>query len=284
MNQYKLQERIDGGRGGFGEVYRAVRVSDGLEVAIKMLREAANASARAAFRREVELLRQFRHPHIVALLDSNLEAARPFYVMPLMRGGCLTPWAGRLPESNVRTAFAEIVDGVVHMHACGALHRDLKLDNVFVSASGHCAVGDLGLGNRPGCTMILTVAAIGTPGYMAPEIRAGSARASKTSDIYSLGALLFHLITGVHPNDATTLDPREYRTNIAADLRSLVLEMTNLEPTGRPTAGIVLSRLRAWRPTNSPRAPQPAASSGAASAVAVGLLLLLGIGIAAAGE
>jgi serine/threonine protein kinase len=245
-----------------------------------MLREAANEYARAAFRREVELLRQFDHPHVVALLDCNLTADRPFYVMPLMRGGCLTPWAGRLPDSNLRAAFAEIVDAVVHMHARGALHRDLKLDNVFVSHSGRCAVGDFGLGNRPGCTMILTVAAIGTPGYMAPEIRTGFARATAASDIYSLGAVLFHLLTGIHPKDATTLDPRAYRSNVPTDLRNLVLEMTNVVASGRPRAAVVLARVRAQQPAASAPARQAAAGSGAAGAVAIGLLLLLGIGIA----
>ena len=88
--KYILEERIDGGRGGFADVYRGIRQVDGVEVAIKVLRNPNDTHARQAFCREVSLLRRLSHPHIVPVLDSNLESARPFYVMRLMTGGCLT--------------------------------------------------------------------------------------------------------------------------------------------------------------------------------------------------
>lgn len=281
MNKYQLIERIDGNIGGFGEVYRGVRLADGGEVAVKMLREPNNQSAREAFRREIDLLRNLHHPHVIELLDFNVTTDRPFYVMTLMRGGCLTAWAGRLPEAKLREIFTQIVDAVAHMHAQGILHRDLKLDNVLVSARGRCAVGDFGLGNRPGCTMILTVAGIGTPGYMAPELYNGWARATTASDIYSLGALLFHLLTGVHPNDANSLDPSVYRSRVPVDLRSLVLKMTSLEASTRPTAREVLARLQRRQPFFSAPPKKRRAGETAGAAIVCGLLLF-GIGIAAA--
>lgn len=262
--------------------YRAIRLADGVAVAVKILRESADQRARDAFRREIVLLGQLRHAHVVELLDSEPTADRPYYVMPLMPGGCLTAWAGRLTAAQVRSTFAQVADAVAHIHAQGALHRDLKLDNVLVSAEGQCAVADFGLGNRvpAGLTMLLTVAALGTPGYMAPEIRTGRSAASSASDIYALGALLFHLVTGVHPNDASILDPEIYRSNTPPDLRNLILEMTRLVPVLRPTARVVLARVR--EPVRRQPAPPQQAGDGGGAAVVVGLLLLLGIGIAAA--
>jgi serine/threonine protein kinase len=119
---------------------------------------------------------------------------------------------------------------------------------------------------------------------MAPEIRTGVARAARTSDIYSLGALLFHLLTGVHPKDATILDPWAYRSKVPSDLRGLVLEMTNLVPSMRPTAATVLARVRAQQPAVAAPIRRVAAGSDPAGTVTIALLLLLGIGIALAAD
>jgi serine/threonine-protein kinase len=265
--KYQLHEKL--GDGGFGEVFRAVRLDDGLEVAIKFLHEGSGQEERHRFEREVRLLQAHAHPHIMTVLDHDLSAARPFYVMPLMTGGPLTRWAGKLSDAALRGVVRTLVDVVATLHVAGGIHRDLKPDNIFVDGQGHLAVGDFGLGNNPACTVMLTMHAAGTPGYAAPELWQPGGQASAAADIFSLGATLFHLITGVRPQIGTYLDPRTLVPGVSDDLRDLVLQMVQRDPQRRPTATALCELLGL---------PVPRASAALQAAVAA----LLAAGVAAA--
>jgi eukaryotic-like serine/threonine-protein kinase len=234
MKKYDVHEKL--GEGGFGEVFRATRLSDNLVVAIKFLHAGAGADERHRFEREVKLIGGHQHPKIIKLLDYDLTAERPYYVMPYMRGGPLTRWVGKLPIENVRAVLRGLLDVLVYMHRTGGIHRDLKPDNVLVDGEGQIALGDFGHGNSPKYTVKFTLTAAGTPGYAAPELFRPGGLASPSSDIYSLGATIFHLLTGIHPVGAGTLDLQHHAPDVPVDLKDLVKRMVARDPTQRPTA------------------------------------------------
>lgn len=278
MITYRLMERIDGGRGGFADVYRAVSSDTGREVAVKMLRDYQDLDARRRFQREVRILRSLRHSGIVSILDYNLELPQPFYVMPLMTGGCLTRWAGRLEPRVLRVLLLKLSSVLALLHSRGTLHRDVKPDNIFVDEKGNCAVGDFGLGNDPRCTMTFTLSNVGTPGYAAPELAEGWGAASAASDIYSLGATVFHLQTGVHPTKAGHLESWVLRRAVPPDLRRMVAWMMQRDPSKRPTATQVILSLKEVA-NDSVRLPVPPPLSGLEKFLGAAAIAILGVGL-----
>lgn len=233
MKKYEVHEKL--GEGGFGEVYRATRLADGVEVAIKFLHEGAGPEELHRFEREVRLILGQQHPNVIKLLDHDLTSARPYYVMPYMRGGTLTRWAGRLAPDNVRQVFRCLVDVLLYLHENGGIHRDMKPDNILVDDDGNIALGDFGHGNNPQFTVMFTVSAAGTQGYAAPELFQRGGLASPASDVYSLGATIFHLVTGIHPLKAGILDLQQHTPDAPADLQDIVKRMVARDPAQRPT-------------------------------------------------
>lgn len=275
LANYLLQEQIGGG--GFADVWRAVRDDTGEEVAVKMLRDFRNWDARHRFAREVRMIQGLRHHRVVRVIEANVTIERPFYVMPLMKGGALTGWAGRLTPAIVRGILTELADFLTYLHEQGGLHRDIKPDNLLVNADGQFAVGDFGLGNNPRYTVMFTAHAAGTWGYIAPELTRPGGQATAAADIYSLGATLFHLLTGVHPQQASSLDPWTVNRNIPADLRNLVVQMVQRAANQRPTARHLLERLRP--PKRAPqRQPQPAQTARPSAASGDFWKVIAGVG------
>jgi serine/threonine-protein kinase len=251
------------GEGGFGEVWEALR-SDGVKVAIKYLHAGSDADAKNRFRKEVVQLQEYEHPNVVKILDSDLSATPPYFVMKLMPGGSLTKLAGRLGTREIRRVLCSVVDVLRMIHSTGGMHRDIKPDNILIDGDGALAVGDFGLGNNPQFTMMFTAHACGTYGYVAPEL-AMNGTASAASDVYSLGATIFHLITGVKPESMPPLDPKAVGVEATAELRDLVVRMTHLDANRRPTSAqlateLGLPALPAKPPvTATPKAPEPTA-------------------------
>jgi len=241
-NKNYIRVELIGG-GGFADVYRAVLEGTPSQFALKLLRDYRNPDARHRFKREVEMIRGIKHRAVIRLIDANTDAEQPFYVMPLMTGGPLTRWAGALAEQNLRRILVELVDFLAHFHAKGGLHRDIKPDNLLVDASRNFVVGDFGLGNHPRFTVMMTAHAAGTWGYAAPELTQPGAKSTQAADIYSLGATMFHLATGVHPAKARQLDPWSERTDISAELRNLIVGMVQDDPRTRPTADQLRNKL-----------------------------------------
>lgn len=239
--RYRVSRSRLGG-GGFGDVYRAVRLSDGLKVAIKILRDHHLPDVRRRFRREVTLLREYQHAGVVQILDADLDASPPYYVMPIYRP--LKKRAGKLSPAEFLALFESLVAVLTFLEARGAFHRDLKPDNILIDADGKTVLCDFGLGNDPALTANFTQHFAGTPGYVAPELMRCRNGASPKCDIYSLGATAFHLLTGIEPYEEETLDIAKYTPNFPEEIRTKILEMVHPEPNQRPGAKELLAWVR----------------------------------------
>jgi len=187
------------GSGGLAEVFSARDRATGSEVALKALHPhyAQVAVVRERFRREVAIARRLDHPGIVRVYDLHEHEGRPFISMELLSG---QPLSQRIRESPLPVALArrvaqEICLALGAAHRAGVVHRDLKPQNVFLAQDGAVKVLDFGLARMRGQSpLTASSAAMGTPGYIAPEVLAGEP-ADARSDIYSLGATFYEMLT-----------------------------------------------------------------------------------------
>ncbi len=209
FGDYELLEEI--GRGGMGVVYRAVQKSLGRTVAIKMLlrRDLATAADLSRFRSEAEAAAQLDHPGIVSIFEVGECDGHPFYSMQFVEGTTLAKRLrqGPLPLREAAALLAKVADAVQAAHARGVLHRDLKPSNILIDGSGEPHVSDFGLAKRLEAeeSVTHTGAILGTPCYMSPEQAAGSrGDVGPTSDVWSLGTILYQMLTGRPPFQASS--------------------------------------------------------------------------------
>ena len=202
---YVLEEEI--GRGGMGIVYRATRNSDGEQVAIKMILKGdfATEAEKKRFDAEAEAAARMDHPNIVPIYEVGDFEGRAFFCMKLIQGPSLSERLMRGPMNNSRATrvMNEICDAIEYAHQQGVLHRDLKPSNILLDEDNVAYVADFGLAKQTSgrdATLTKTGALLGTPSYMAPEQASGDrARYSKLTDVYALGAILYHMLTGRPP-------------------------------------------------------------------------------------
>ncbi len=190
---YRLESRV--GVGSFGEVWAATQVRTGQSVAVKVLATLPGLDWRY-FRQEVERLQEVaEHPHVVTLLDADLNGQPPYYVMPLLRNGSLAQLAERPSVEQVAGWLKEIAGALQFMHDKGLLHCDLKPSNVLLDEQGRTRLVDFGQARlREAASGVL-----GTLGFMAPEQAEPRAVPSVRWDVYSLGATAYFLLTGAMP-------------------------------------------------------------------------------------
>ena len=240
------------GRGGMGVVYKARQKSLNRIVALKMVREAhlASDADRARFRAEAESAARLQHPNIVTVHEVGTAEGQAYFCMEYVEGPTLAERLtkdGPLPPRDAARLVAAIARAVQHAHEQGILHRDLKPSNILLSAecgvrsadskaedpspsaalrTSHPAfqpkVSDFGLAKRIDGSESLTRtgAIVGTPSYMAPEQATGRKDLSPVADVYSLGAILYELLTGRPP----------FRAATAVDTLLLVLEQEPVPP------------------------------------------------------
>jgi tRNA A-37 threonylcarbamoyl transferase component Bud32 len=209
FGDYELIEEI--GRGGMGVVYRARQKSLDRTVAIKMLlrRDLATAADLVRFRSEAEAAARLDHPGIVSIFEVGECDGHPFYSMQYIEGTTLARLlaAGPLPPRDAARLLAKVADAVQAAHDRGVLHRDLKPSNILIDAAGAPHVSDFGLAKRlEGHDSVThTGAILGTPCYMSPEQAAGSrGDVGPTSDVWSLGTILYQMLTGRPPFQASS--------------------------------------------------------------------------------
>lgn len=263
FGDYDLLEEI--ARGGMGVVYRGRQRSLNREVAIKLLRDGVLASAEDArrFRVEAAVVAALNHPQIVGIHEVGEHEGQQFFSMPLIRGQDLARLtrSGPLPARQAAELVAAVADAVQHAHDRGVLHRDLKPSNVLVDDAGAPHVTDFGLARRLDAESSLTLSGqvVGTPGYLSPEQASGCSRAlTPASDIYGLGALLYHLLTGRAPfvgeSPAAILrqvgvqdptPPRLLNPAVPRDVETIALKALAHEPARRyPAARDVREELQ----------------------------------------
>ena len=207
FDDYELLEEV--GRGGMGIVYRARQKSLDRIVAVKMLlrRDLATAADLARFRSEAEAAARLDHPGIVSIFEVGECGGHPFYSMRFIEGTTLAKrlaTGGVLPR-EAAAILARVAEAVDAAHRGGVLHRDLKPSNILIDAAGKPHVSDFGLAKRIEADKDVTHtgAILGTPCYMSPEQAAGSrGDVGPTSDVWSLGAILYQTLTGRPPFQA----------------------------------------------------------------------------------
>jgi len=209
LGPYSIRSLL--GSGGMGEVYRAVDVRLGRDVALKVLPESLvhGPDLIHRFEQEARSASSLTHPNIVTIYDVGRASAGPFIAMELVEGRTLRKLlaAGPLPLKTAVAIAAQIAEGLAAAHERGIVHRDLKPENVVVNDSGVAKILDFGLATvrqpftgestRPG-EFTKAGSVLGTVGYMAPEQARGE-RVDFRSDHFAFGVMLFELLTGRHP-------------------------------------------------------------------------------------
>ncbi len=248
IGDYELLAEL--GRGGMGVVYKARQNSLGRTVALKMILRGDMASEidLARFHGEAEAAARLDHPHIVPLLEVGDYEGRPYFSMKYIPGITLSQRLaeGPLPAREAAELLLPVCRAIAAAHAGGVLHRDLKPANILIDDAGRPHVTDFGLAKRintadePTAAHSLTHsgAIVGSPSYMAPEQAAGNrGDIGPAGDVYSLGAVLYHMLTGRPPFQAATpvdtllqvleqdpLPPRVLTPGVDPDLELIALK------------------------------------------------------------
>ena len=278
FGDYVLLGEIAGG--GMGVVFHARQVSLNRKVAVKLIRAGRMATddERRRFRTEAEAAARLDHPHIVPIYEIGEHEGQPFIAMKLIEGESLAERLGevreqrsevgnqraagtgrdaearrltsdRCPLTSATALLATIARAVQHAHERGVLHRDIKPGNILLDAAGEPHLTDFGLAKFLGrdTSHTLTSAILGTPDYMSPEQAVGSTRdVTAVSDVYSLGAVLYALLTGQPPfhgqSPGETIEwvkhraprpPRALNPRVDAALEIICLKCLEKEPAAR---------------------------------------------------
>lgn len=259
---FELEEQI--GSGAMGVVYRARFVKNDRRVALKLLppEVAANATLAARFQREMEILKDLRHPHIVHCFGGTCEGDQWFYAMELIEAGTLAGLLSEQGKLGWRQAieFAlQVCAALQYAHERGVIHRDLKPGNLLLTKSGKIKLADFGLALVSAETRLTSTGkTMGSLHYMAPEQIRGKPALSNRTDLYALGCMLFELLCGRTPFVGQAMaeilqqhiqkpPPKisSFSVDCPVELEELIAQLLQKDPEQRPpTAQAVALRLR----------------------------------------
>lgn len=209
LGPYVVEKEL--GSGAMGTVYRARHKKSGEKVAVKIVSAAVatNESALARFTRESAILKQLKHPNIVRYLGSGRLHGTPFYIMEYVEGESLDHVMARrdrMTWEEVIELGVPLCDALQHAHDKGIIHRDLKPSNLMILPDGTVKLTDFGIAKDTDVTALTAAnSTVGTAAYMSPEQCRGSRDLTVKSDLYSLGVVMYELITGKKPFRADTI-------------------------------------------------------------------------------
>ncbi len=205
VGPYTIKKKI--GKGGMGEVYTAFQHSTGRTVALKMLNTRLNPDddSYQRFQREVAIIAQLEHPHILPVYDFGEVDGSPYVVMRYMRGGAFADHLDTLSLKERMDILTQIGGALDAAHNWQIIHRDLKPGNILLDEAGHGYLADFGLAKTMSGSKSLTATGgiVGTPAYMSPEQARGD-ELDASADIYALGIMVYQLICGEHPFQANS--------------------------------------------------------------------------------
>ena len=251
FGDYELLEEI--GRGGMGVVYKATQTSLKRTVAVKMImpRQLASESDIRRFRMEAEAVAQLQHPGIVAIHEVGEHDGYHYFSMDYVEGRNLDRLIVEKPLEPARAAryVQQVAESIHYAHEQGILHRDVKPSNVIVDTDDHPRITDFGLAKKLETDSGLTSSGeiVGSPSYMSPEqATADREQVGPHSDVYSIGATLYALLTGRPPfqaasladtlsqvRDAEPVSPRDLNPAVPRDLETICLKCLEKEPSRR---------------------------------------------------
>lgn len=242
------------GRGGFAVVYSVRDTKRGHYLAVKVMRPDLMPSKRMMerFRREAQFISQLDHPNILPVLFTGKDQGLVYYAMPRVRGPTLRERLdtdGALPVEDVRRIGAAIASGLAHAHERNVIHRDVKPANIMLEDGHNVRILDFGIAkalSAEGGTLSVTGEIIGSAEYMSPEQATGSRTMDRRSDIYSLGVVLFEMVTGKPPYRGANFhdimvqhvadpvpDPREVRPDAPETIAGAIMRALAKEPDAR---------------------------------------------------
>jgi serine/threonine-protein kinase len=247
---FRIRRKL--GEGGMGAVYVAEQLSLGRDVALKLLPASLSENSEFVerFLREARLAAGVSHPNVVGVHEAGAEEGLHFMAMELVRGKSLSELLrerGPLSESEVHSALGQAARGLGAAAKIGLIHRDIKPANILLTEDGIIKVADFGLAKNTGSASLLTQSGqvMGTPAYMSPE-QGQAEEVDLRSDIYSLGATAFHLLTGRIPFAGDTAvailmqhaqaplpPPESIRPGLSGDVSRLIRKMMAKLPRDR---------------------------------------------------
>lgn len=292
-SRYLVEREL--GRGGMATVYLARDLKHGRLVALKVLRpEVAATLGLERFLREIQVAAGLTHPHILSLHDSGEAEGLLYYVMPFIAGESLRDRLSREQRLEVEDALGiarEVADALDYAHHQGVVHRDIKPENILLG-SGHALVADFGIARAIDAaggthsTLTQSGSVVGTPTYMSPEQVTGDPMLDARSDVYSLGCVLFEMLTGSPPFAGSTAQAilvrrlsenapslRSLRPAVPAAVEAAVARALAREPADRfPSAGALSAALDLWTRSGTALAalsPPLGATHGGEASIAV---------------
>ena len=269
-NRYEIIEEL--GKGGMGRVYRVEDTKLKQEVALKLIKPeiAKDKKTIERFRNELKLAREIAHRNVCRMYDLNEEKGAHYITMEYVRGEDLRGLIrriGQLPIGKSLSVAKQICEGLAEAHRLGVVHRDLKSNNIMIDKEGNVRIMDFGIARSLEAKGITGAGVmIGTPEYMSPEQVEGK-EVDQRSDIYSLGVILYEMVTGRVPFEGDTpftigvkhkseipKDPKELNTQIPEDLNRVILICLEKDKEERyQSAGELRSELENMRKAYLPQ-------------------------------
>ena len=296
--RYRLVELL--GQGGMATIYRATDTQLGRDVAVKLLRPEylRDPDFSSRFRFEARSAASLSHPNIVGVHDYGEDPNGPFIVMELVDGEDLATILranGALPPRQAARIASAVARALAAAHAKGIVHRDVKPGNVIIGRDGQVKVTDFGIARAVAeSALTLPGTALGSVHYFSPEQARGEAT-TESGDIFSLGIVLFEMLTGQRPWEGDsaaavaiarlsgpTPDPRTVRPSVPEELAAIVHRALALEPANRwSSAASFADALDGWLATGQAPAAAGAAGAGAAGAAGAAVVGAAALGAAA---